>query len=80
MADNPVQLNPTTAAVTAMGGSAIGDQAGDALSNVLAWLITLSCHCQVPTGVLTAFHTLCVLTTTGLAIAVHFYFARMKAN
>lgn len=78
--DNPVQLNPGTAALTAMGGSAVGDQAGDALSNVFTWLVSIGCHCPLPVGVIGAFHTLCVLSVTGLAIVGHYYFAKMKAN
>lgn len=80
MADNPVQLNPGTAVLTAMGGSAIGDQVGDALSNVLIWVVGLSCHCPVPPVVSGGFHTLCVFACTGLAMLTHYYFAKMKAN
>lgn len=80
MADNPAQLNPLTAVLTSMGGSAIGDQAGDALSQVLVWSIGLCTANPVPTGVVSAFHTLCVLTCTGLALLAHWYFAKVKAN
>lgn len=76
----PVRANYAPVVLTAMGSSAIGDKVGDALANVLTWLIQLACSCIPPAGVVSSFHTLCVTGTVGVACMIHYQFIKPKGD
>lgn len=59
-------------ALTGVGSAGIGDQVGDALANILAWIIAVKCQCAPPADVIHGFHTICVVFVVGLAFIVHY--------
>lgn len=81
MSDSSPQKLPTEVpigmmALTGLGSSAMGDQIGDALSQVLAWIVAVQCNCAPPAQVISGFHTLCVALVVGIAFYIHYRFAR----
>lgn len=63
-------------AATALVSAGVGDQVGDAVSDILNWWITLSCHCLPPDAVTRGVHTICVLGVMGLAMTFHYYLVK----
>jgi len=71
----PVLLGAKAMTMTAVGSSAAGDQAGNAMANIITWLISLACKCDPPAAVLGGIHTLCVMGVVGGACYAHYKFA-----
>ena len=76
MTDQTNQIKPCSSflpvAITGVGSSAIGDQIGNALADVLVWAFTQGFHCSIPATVVGAFHTLCVALVVVAAYIIHF--------
>ena len=79
MADNqPTQVSFAPMAATALVSSSVGDQVGNALADVLCWMIQVGFNASPPTGVIGAFHTLCVFACVGASLGVHYFLIKSK--
>lgn len=76
----PTEVPIGMMALTGLGGSAMGDQIGDSLAEVLSWFVAVRCQCAPPPEVIKGFHTLCVAIVVGAAFYVHYRFARATAQ
>lgn len=72
----PTEVPIGQMALTGLGSSAMGDQIGDALSQILSWGIAVKCQCAPPPEISSAFHTLCISLVVGIAFYIHYRFAR----
>ena len=79
MPDNqPVQVSFAPMAATAVGSSALGDQVGNALADVLVWVVQVSLNSVPPASVVSAFHSLCVFSVVALSLTVHYFILKTK--
>ena len=64
--------------LTGIGSSSLGDQVGDAMADIVVWIIQLSCNCSPPPVVTHAFHTIFVAATVASAFAIHYHIVKLK--
>lgn len=67
-------------AITAVGSSTIGDQAGNAIADIFEWLTKLACHCDLPSTVVKGYHTLFVLIIVTIAMIIHIKLAKPQGG
>lgn len=77
MADNQPTMAPIGAmSLTGMGSSALGDKLGDAISQLLAWVIAQHCSCVPPEEVISAIHSISVALVVGCCFYIHYKFVK----
>ena len=64
-------VNPLPLVGTAVVSASGGDQIGNALADIVSWLLQLACHCTPPTSVLSAVHTISVAAIVFGACLIH---------
>lgn len=76
----PVTSSFAPIVMTGMGSSAIGDQLGDAISQLISWVIAVHCNCVPPDKVISSVHTICVVLIVSLAYTVHYLILKHKES
>lgn len=72
----PTEVPIGTMALTGLGSSALGDQIGDSMAEILSWFVAVHCQCAPPPEVIRGFHSICVAIVVGIAFYVHYLFSR----
>ena len=57
-------------AMNAAGACSYGDRIGEAIGQIVAWIIAVKCNCAPPPDVITAVHELCVAFVVIAAIVL----------
>lgn len=76
----PTEVPIGQLALTGIGSSALGDQIGDSLAEILSWFVAVKCQCAPPAEVIKGFHTLCVALVVIIAFYVHYRFVRNQTS
>lgn len=56
--------------MNAAGALSYGDQFGEAISQIVAWIMAVQCNCAPPPEVIKAVHYICVALVIGVAIVI----------
>lgn len=76
----PTEVPIGQLALTGLGSSAMGDQIGDSLAEILSWFVAVKCQCSPPVEVIKGFHSLCVALVVGIAFYVHYRLVRNQPS
>lgn len=72
----PTQGSVGMMAITGIGSASIGDQTGDAIAKIMAWIIAINCNCVPPEAIVSATHTLCVDAVVAIAFFIHYKYLK----
>lgn len=83
MSDDP--KTPVTStflpmAMTGFGSAVGGDQAADAISQLVAWFMAVHCNCAPPDKVISAVHSLSIIICMALAYTIHYLILKRRES
>lgn len=67
-------------ALTGISSSVIGDQFGNALAKIVAWVMAIQCQCVPPPAILDAVQTITVGLVVGFAYLIHMAIIKSKTS